>query len=272
MENINRSQLVNRIGTLNSSCLDQTNITSVPRMAPYKQPVRLLDFSFVKIRDLLLEVIGDNVYYSHDSESGEVRETLEEAVREEVQGYLGNMLPSDLQTKLLSLVVEEMELKSPQLVVQLLFSERLKEVIIPLTCRGDGKSLHRVSELDISRTLETFGEIFSSSDPSEFKCLSEFLIVDKSEDPDFQGDPINNMTNTNTSRDTAGMMEVLETVSLHLTLLPALTHLVLPFASNNILAAVSLCPAIKLFQNIYRSDSYTLYQLKQSIGVGMSSD
>ena len=222
-------------------------------MAPYKQPGRLLDFSFVKIRDLLLEVIGDNVYYSHDSESGEVRETLEEAVREEVQGYLGNMLPSDLQTKLLSLVVEEMELKSPQLVVQLLFSERLKEVIIPLTCRGDGKSLHRVSELDISRTLETFGEIFSSSDPSEFKCLSEFLIVDKSEDPGFQGDPINNMTNTSTSRDTAGIMSSLETVSLQLSLAPSLSQLVLPFTSDNILTTISWCPALRMFQNIYRS-------------------
>ena len=88
--------------------------------------------------------------------------------------------------------------------------------------------------------------------PRSYRSLKQFLLLDKSDDPDFQGDPINNMTNTSTSRDTAGIMERLETVSLHLTLLPALTHLVLPFASNNILAAVSLCPAIKLFQNIYR--------------------
>ena len=188
-------------------------------------------------------------------------ESLEESVREEVQDYLGRRLPASLQTSLICLLVEEMELKSPQLVIRLLFSERLQQFSLQLTKPSsqararrdrDGPSLLRVSERDISAVLESLEEIFTDTHPSQFRCLTEFLVLDRSEDPDFQGDPINNMTNTNTSTDTAGIMGRLETVSLHLTLLPALTTIVLPFASNNILAAVSLCPAIRLFQNIYR--------------------
>ena len=208
---------------------------------------------------MLVVVISDNIYYDHDEETQELVETLEDSVREEVQDYLGRMLPSNLQTRLMTLLVEEMDLKSPHLVIRLLFSERLKQFSLQLSqpCRQSRRgreepALLRVSERDISAALEAVEEIFDTKHPSQFTCLTEFLLLDRSEDPDFQGDPINNMTNTSTSRDTAGIMERLETVSLHLTLLPVLTHLVLPFASNNILAAVSLCPAIKLFQNIYR--------------------
>ena len=219
-----------------------------------------MDLSFDKIRDLLVVVISDNIYYEHDEETQELLERLEDSVREEVQDYLGTMLPATLQTRLISLLVEELELKSPHLVVRLLFSERLQQFSLQLTkpCsqsrarreRGGEARLLRVSERDISAVLETLEEIFTASQPTQFRRLTEFLVVDRSEDPDFQGDPINNMTNTN--RDRAGIMGRLETVALHLTLLPALTTLVLPFASNNILAAVSLCPAIRTFQNIYR--------------------
>ena len=60
-------------------------------------------------------------------------ESLEESVREEVQDYLGRRLPASLQTSLICLLVEEMELKSPQLVIRLLFSERLQQFSLQLT-------------------------------------------------------------------------------------------------------------------------------------------
>ena len=222
-------------------------------MAPYKQPGHLLDLSFVLIRDILVDLITDHLFFFHDSQNGEIREGLEESVREDVQGYLGNMLPSALQTQLLTMVLEEMELKCPHLVVQLLFTERMKQIILPLTSKGEGQSLLRVSELDISRTLETFEEIFNRTQPSEFKSLTDFLIVDRSEDPDFQGDPINNMINTSTSRDTVGIMVKLESLTDHLSLAPNLTQLVLPFTSDNMLVTISWCPSLATFQNIYRS-------------------
>ena len=222
-------------------------------MAPYKQPGHLLDLSFVVIRDILVDLITDHLFFFHDVQNGEIREGLEESVREDVQGYLGNMLPSALQTQVLTMVLEVMELKCPHLVVQLLFTERMKQILLPLTSKGEGQSLIRVSELDITRTLETFDEIFKRTQPSEFKCLTDFLIVDRSEDPDFQGDPINNMINTSTSRDTVGIMVKLESLSDRLSLAPNLTQLVLPFTSDNMLVTISWCPSLATFQNIYRS-------------------
>ena len=49
-------------------------------MTPFRQPGRLLELSFVKIRDLLVELIQDNEYYEHDEETDEVTETLEDSV------------------------------------------------------------------------------------------------------------------------------------------------------------------------------------------------
>ena len=107
------------------------------KMSPLIQPGRLLDLSFDKIRDLLVVVISDNIYYHHDEDTQDLLETLEDSVREEVQEYLGRMLPSNLQTRLMTLLVEELELKSPHLVIKLLFTERLKQFSLHLTkpCR-----------------------------------------------------------------------------------------------------------------------------------------
>ena len=107
------------------------------KMSPLIQPGRLLDLSFDKIRDLLVVVISDNIYYHHDEDTQELLENLEDSVREEVQEYLGRMLPSNLQTRLMTLLVEELELKSPHLVIKLLFTERLKQFSLHLTkpCR-----------------------------------------------------------------------------------------------------------------------------------------
>ena len=80
--------------------------------------------------------------------------------------------------------------------------------------------------------------------PRSYQSLKQFLLLDKSDDPDFQGDPINNMTNTNidpASRvgDWAGIMGRLLSVATHLADCPALTTLVLPFASDQVMLAQS---------------------------------
>jgi len=204
------------------------------------------------------------VYYEHDKDTNQVLEILEEHVREEVTSYVSNTLPSNLQTQLICQLIAQTEFKSPQLIIQLLFSERLQTFCLELTNtskefkdRRNG-GLIRVNEDDISKSLEVLDKVFSRISPSKFKYLQQFLLLDKSEDPDFQGDPINNMTNTNLNSiirvgDWAGIMLRLSKVSKHLSSCPSLTQVVLPFASDLILSHISTSNTIKLFQNVYRS-------------------
>ena len=63
---------------------------------------------------------------------------------------------------------------------------------------ADKERLVRVSEDDLSRCLASIGGAFAAEGPENF-ALETFYMTDTSQDPDFQGDPINNMTNTNLS-------------------------------------------------------------------------
>ena len=236
-------------------------------MAPFCQPPSLLTLARNCIKEILVSIVNseNNVYYEHDQETNQVKEILEPEVREEVNDYVSNTLPSTLQTQLISQLIAQTEFKSPQLIIQLLFSERLQDFCLELTNtnnelkdRRNGSSVSRINEEDISKSLEVLDKIFSKKSPTKFKYLQQFLLIDKSEDPDFQGDPINNMTNTNLNSiirmgDWAGIMERLTKVSSHLSSCPSLTQVVLPFASDLILSHISSSTTIKLFQNVYRS-------------------
>ena len=236
-------------------------------MAPFCQPPSLLTLARNCIKEILVSIVNseNNVYYEHDQETNQVKEILEPEVREEVNDYVSNTLPSTLQTQLISQLIAQTEFKSPQLIIQLLFSERLQDFCLELTNtnnelkdRRNGSSVSRINEEDISKSLEVLDKIFSKKSPTKFKYLQQFLLIDKSEDPDFQGDPINNMTNTNLNSiirmgDWAGIMERLTKVSSHLSSCPSLTQVVLPFASDLILSHISSSNTIKLFQNVYRS-------------------
>ena len=236
-------------------------------MAPFCQPPSLLTLARNCIKEILVSIVNseNNVYYEHDQETNQVKEILEPEVREEVNDYVSNTLPSTLQTQLISQLIAQTEFKSPQLIIQLLFSERLQDFCLELTNtnnelkdRRNGSSVSRINEEDISKSLEVLDKIFSRKSPTKFKYLQQFLLIDKSEDPDFQGDPINNMTNTNLNSiirmgDWAGIMERLTKVSSHLSSCPSLTQVVLPFASDLILSYISSSNTIKLFQNAYRS-------------------
>ena len=180
-------------------------------------------------------------------------------------GYVSDMLPSCLQTKMILNLVRMSELQSPHLVIQLLFSEKLQNLTLELTHAGsdfmskiaaeEGRGA-RISAEDIAKTLDAFERIFTERSPSEFRYLQKFLLVDTSEDPDFQGDPLNNLTNTNRGRGRggwAGLMGRVQRVAGRLALCPRLTTIVLPFASDLVLAAVSECPNLSMFQNVYRS-------------------
>ena len=63
---------------------------------------------------------------------------------------------------------------------------------------ADKERLVRVSEDDLSRCLASIGGALATEGPENF-ALETFYMTDTSQDPDFQGDPINNMTNTNLS-------------------------------------------------------------------------
>jgi len=236
-------------------------------MAPFCQPPSLLTLSRNCIKDTLVTIVNseNNVYYEHDQDTNQVKEILEPDVREEVMNYVTSTLPSNLQTQLICQLIAQTEFKAPQLIIQLLFSERLQDFCLELTNtsnelkdRRNGSSVSRINEEDISKSLEVLDKIFSKKSPTKFKYLQQFLLIDKSEDPDFQGDPINNMTNTNLNSiirmgDWAGIMERLTKVSSHLSSCPSLTQVVLPFASDSILSHISTSTTIKLFQNVYRS-------------------
>ena len=232
-------------------------------MAPLIQPKSLRDLSSQIIQDVLLKVINSesSVCYEHNEETNKITEILEEHVREEVLEYIGDLLPSNLQSQLMMKLVEQSELKSPHMIIELLFSDRLQSFCLELTnsrrCLNKEKGPTRINEDDIFKTLKSLDKIFSQNQ-TEFRNLQRFVILDKSEDPDFQGDPINNMTNTNNEESgdcggKTGIMTSLRNVSQHLANCQSLTHLVLPFVSDQILVTISASLTLKLFQNVYRS-------------------
>lgn len=232
-------------------------------MAPPNQPKPLNQLCLESLTEELLQVITnpDNVDYEHDPKSNILKEVLDQHVREEIQNYICTTLPAQLQSQIISKLVSNCDFRSPQMVLQLLFSSRLRVFELELTNTNtimEGDAITRINEDDISRSLGVIDSIFIREGSDKFTSLEQFLLLDKSEDPDFQGNPINNMTNTNINPgsrvgDWAGIMGRLTKVATHLATCPSLTTLVLPFASDQILAAVSQAGRLKLFQNVYRS-------------------
>jgi hypothetical protein len=139
-----------------------------------------------------------------------------EAARSVVRHYVYESLPSGLQSELLSQLIADHHLQCPQIIIHLLFSPRLQRFGFQLTQQAgdEGSSssnnslllvmtsererLVRVSEDDLAACLATLDAEFSAAGAENF-ALESFYMTDTSQDPDFQGDPINNMTNTNLS-------------------------------------------------------------------------
>lgn len=231
-------------------------------MAPRRVVKSLLSQSMNKLVLSIQEMIDKerSLYYIHHEKTNYVTEFIRQEVKDQMKIFLCETLPSDLQTKLISELIYLNSLASPHLVLDLLFTERLRKFTFELTKKSwmaGGNELIRVSEEDISRCLNTLDSVLGELG-GENLSLEQFYIIDKSQDPDFQGDPINNMTNTNLSVDNkvgdwAGIMTRLSSLSGHLSLAPNLTHVVLPFASDQILEYISRIANLILFQNVYRS-------------------
>jgi hypothetical protein len=140
-----------------------------------------------------------------------------EAARSVVRQYVYESLPAGLQSELLTQLIADHHLQCPQIIIHLLFSPRLQRFGFQLTQQAgcdEGSSssnnslllvmtsererLVRVSEDDLAACLATLDAEFSAAGAENF-ALESFYMTDTSQDPDFQGDPINNMTNTNLS-------------------------------------------------------------------------
>jgi hypothetical protein len=135
-----------------------------------------------------------------------------------VREYVCSSLAPGLQTQLIGQLVEDRQLQRPQAVLHLLFTPRLRRFNFELTRQlgadseaGSGSNslllamassererLVRVSEDDLAACLSTLDSALAAEGPTKFG-LETFCMTDTSQDPDFQGDPINNMTNTNLS-------------------------------------------------------------------------
>jgi hypothetical protein len=129
-----------------------------------------------------------------------------------MQEYICTSLPASLQAQLLSQLIGDHQLKYPQLILHLLFTPRLQRLSFQLTkppaggeavansllAPSERERLVRVSEDDLSRCLAVLDNAFVAEGAENF-ALESFYMTDASQDPDFQGDPINNMTNTNLS-------------------------------------------------------------------------
>merc|ERR1719319_1903414 len=198
-------------------------------MAPRTLPSPLTTLSTLALQAPLLRLL---------------RGEVERRVVEEVREYLTSSLPPSLQSSLLVQLVAAMEHRSPHLVLLLLLTPSLRELTLHLTAATREGGEVRVSEGDMAACLAVMEEQLAAS---RFASLEKVVVVDRSEDPDFQGDPINNMANTNSPPEVWG--DVLPRLSS----LSSLTHLVLPFASDQLLANLSSCPALATFQNVYRS-------------------
>merc|ERR1719319_1715840 len=198
-------------------------------MAPRTLPSPLTTLSTLALQAPLLRLL---------------RGEVERRVVEEVREYLTSSLPPSLQSSLLVQLVAAMEHRSPHLVLLLLLTPSLRELTLHLTAATREGGEVRVSEGDMAACLAVMEEQLAAS---RFASLEKVVVVDRSEDPDFQGDPINNMANTTSPPEVWG--DVLPRLSS----LSSLTHLVLPFASDQLLANLSSCPALATFQNVYRS-------------------
>ena len=184
----------------------------------------------------------------------------------QVQDYLFPHLLPRLQSQLILSLVSSLGFRRPHHVLHLLFSPRLRVVELELTDtrsagareRQEEGRLVRVSQEDLAASLAVLDSSLSAGSPGQFMSLEQVLVVDRSEDPDFLGNPINNMANTNlTGAGRAGAWADIVNLSLclssHLSLCPSLTHLVLPFASDSLLAQLSHSSSLRVFRNIYRS-------------------
>merc|ERR1719319_450655 len=148
-------------------------------MAPRTLPSPLTTLSTLALQAPLLRLL---------------RGEVERRVVEEVREYLTSSLPPSLQSSLLVHLVAAMEHRSPHLVLLLLLTPSLRELTLHLTAATREGGEVRVSEGDMAACLAVMEEQLAAS---RFASLEKVVVVDRSEDPDFQGDPINNMANTN---------------------------------------------------------------------------
>ena len=229
-------------------------------MVPRRTVNTLVDQSITILIKSIHSIVCREIKTLSDG-SNRVTEFIRPKVKNSIKKYLCETLPSELQTKLISKLIYRNNMGSPHFVLDLLFTERLKiltfELTKPYRCVGGSNVLFRVSEEDISRCLKTLNSVLENIS-GDALCLEQLYILDKSQDPDFQGDPINNMANTNLSSenrvgDWAGIMITLCSLSGHLAVAPNLTHVVLPFASDQILENIGEMKNLILFQNVYRS-------------------
>ena len=190
-----------------------------------------------------------NVNYQHDVDIDQELGILEDFVRENVTNYVQHVLPSNLQDQLLCELLEETDFKSHQLVIQLLFSERLQTFCLEFTKTKKNTGIIRIKEDEVLKNLQILDREFSRKSPTHFKCLQQFLLMDNSEDPDLQGVVMSIRSNTGEGEGTSCISKL----SKHLSECPSLTQIILPFASDLILSNISASHSIKMFQNIYRS-------------------
>lgn len=249
-------------------------------MAPLKGPTSLADAALSSLVLSINRLIHReaSIFYVHDDSTNQIMQCLRKEVKEAVRGYVCRRLPAHLQARLIGRLVwrgGDRQAPCPHLVLDLLLTARLTALTLHLTKEtrlkmasmvssvgsGDKAGLLRLAEDDISKCLATLDTVMQEADGArEPLGLERLLIVDRSTDPDFQGDPINNMTNTNLNiggrvGDWASIMQRLTRVAARLAggSAPRLTHLVLPFASDTIMAHVAKIKNLQLFQNVYRS-------------------
>merc|ERR1719319_39886 len=177
-------------------------------MAPRTLPSPLTTLSTLALQAPLLRLL---------------RGEVERRVVEEVREYLTSSLPPSLQSSLLVHLVAAMEHRSPHLVLLLLLTPSLRELTLHLTAATREGGEVRVSEGDMAACLAVMEEQLAAS---RFASLEKVVVVDRSEDPDFQGDPINNMANTNSPPEVWGdVLPRLSSLSSLLSSLPRPRHL-----------------------------------------------
>ena len=233
-------------------------------MAPCKQPSSLATLSLDLLQNLIVEIVrnDDHIFFEVNAVTNEVKETVEESVREDVLEYIGKMLPGQLTSTLIIKLIQLTDFINPHLIIEILFSETINNLFIELTDAKNVKEVElgikRISEDDIRKTLDSILYVFEKTKKG-FEGLQSLIFIDDTEDPDFQGDPINNLVNTNAYKDIKknsgrrGIMSRLTSLSLHLSTCVTLTKVILPFISDCIVLQISHCESLRHLQNIYRS-------------------
>ena len=233
-------------------------------MAPLKQPSSLAILSLDTLQSLIVDILrnDDYIYFEVDVLTNEAKETVEENVRQDVLNYIGKMLPRHLISTLITKLTHLTDFKNTHLIIEILFSETIQNLSIELTDtkneRGVELGITRTSEDDIRKTLDSILNVFKKTKEG-FEGLQSLTFTDNSEDPDFQGDPINNLANTNHFKDgkknsgRRGIMSRLSSLSTHLSTCVTLTKVILPFISDCILLHLSQSESLRHIQNIYRS-------------------